>query len=71
MSDGIYDECGEIDSEMPPEGCQHYADSYEMPWDIHKSVSSLFVHLSRSWLMVLDTTINVTVYSRNMMKAYG
>lgn len=44
MSDGIHDECGEIDPEMPPEGCQHYADYCEMPWDIQKYVSMLFVH---------------------------
>ena len=44
MSDDIHDDYGKLDSEMPPEGCQHYTDSCEMPWDIEKSVSMPFVH---------------------------
>ena len=44
MSDDIHDDSGELNSEIPPEGCQHYTDSCEMPWDIEKSVSMLFVH---------------------------
>lgn len=71
MSDGIHDENRGVDSEMPPEGCQHYADFCEMPWDIQKFVSIPFVHYLQMSLIGLDTTTNVTVYSRNMMKAYG
>ena len=44
MTDAVHDEYGELDPEMPPEGCQHYAGSCQMPWDIEKSVSTLFVH---------------------------
>ena len=38
MSDRDHDENWGLDSEMPPEGCQHYADFHEMPWDIRKCV---------------------------------
>lgn len=71
MSHGMDDDYGELDPEMPPEGCQHYTDSCEMPWDIEKSISMRFVHSLYNWLMALDITTNVTVSSRNMMKAYG
>ena len=44
MSDGIHDENRGLESEMPPEGCQHYADFCEMPWDIQKCVFIPFLH---------------------------
>ena len=39
----MHDKKREVDSEMPPEGCQHYADFSEIPWDIQKFVSKPFV----------------------------
>lgn len=54
----------------PPEGCQHYADLSEMPWDIQKS-SLLFIRRDPPSLTSLGISTKDTAYSLNTIRVYG
>ncbi|KAK0515040.1 hypothetical protein JMJ35_002419 [Cladonia borealis] len=63
MSDGNHDENRGLDSEMPPERCQHYADFHEMPWDIQKYYHqrySIFSKYDEGIWMTEDAWFGVT-----------
>lgn len=54
----------------PPEGCHHYEDAYDVPWDIQK------YHFRQSltkYLLTPDigTFTNGIKYSPNMMMVFG
>lgn len=55
--------------EIPPEGCQYYADLGSVPWDIQRleSINGTMEKL----LTWTDIIIKDTVFSPGMMKAYG
>jgi len=69
MGKRTQDEWNGNEVEVPPEGCQHYADSSDMPWDIQKSVATALAYDHR--LTVADTTINALASSRDMPTVYG
>ena len=55
--------------EKIPEGCHHYDNVTEVPWDIQKYTVVLLT--AHPFLTVLGIFISATVYFPNMTKEYG
>ena len=53
-----------------PEGCHHYEDLAEVPWDIQKYAPGVVLPGTAAYLYK-DTTISATRSSQDMMKAFG
>lgn len=58
-----------LQATVPPEGCQHYTDLKDVPWDIQKLES--YMHRKAKSLTLADITTRDIAYFPDMMKVSG